>query len=181
MLDYQRENLLVSPQLSAPMAWHTADIIQATHQQIQHLIPQSCDAGGSGHCDLRTTTGLMENLWGSTVFDSQTEGSWIVNVPFCQMDFSENRVLLNWRFIVMPPWKTHLVRYLFLTHPNLRSNNKISLSHLVLQKEWLLYWGVQQGHSDWGCIGSCSGHLSPRMLHPPSRVSQYQELDSIWC
>ena len=74
MLDHQKENLLVSPQLSAPMAWHTADIIQATHQQIQHLIAQSCDAGGSGHCDLRTITGLMENLWGSTVFDSQTEG-----------------------------------------------------------------------------------------------------------
>lgn len=59
MLDHQRENLLVSPQLSAPMAWHTADIIQATHQQIQHLIPQSCDAGGQA----TATFGPSQSWW----------------------------------------------------------------------------------------------------------------------
>ena len=134
MLDHQRENLLVSPQLSAPMAWHTADIIQATHQQIQHLIPQSCDAGvrplrPSDHhwVDGKSmgNRGFWLSNWG---------GSWIVNVPFCQMDFSENRVLPNWHFIVMSPWKTHLVRYWFLTNPNLRSNNKISFPILSYKR-----------------------------------------------
>ena len=135
MLDHQRENLLVSPQLSAPMAWHTADIIQATHQQIQHLIPQSCDAGGQA-----TATFGPSLSWWKIYGEPRFLTLKLRGVVDCKMFLSAKWISLkigslpNWHFIVMSPWKTHLVRYWFLTNPNLRSNNKISFPILSYKR-----------------------------------------------
>ena len=125
MLDHQRENLLVSPQLSAPMAWHTADIIQATHQQIQHLIPQSCDAGGQA-----TATFGPSQSWWKIYGEPRFLTLKLRGVVDCKCSLPNGFLWkigsFSWHFIVMSPWKTHLVRYCFLTNPNLRSNNRIS-------------------------------------------------------